>query len=279
MTYTIKQQMRYDLPQVGVPKFNQVHAHSTANPNSTAQNEADYMSRKDVSTGYYTHVVGNGIVIQTAPVNRGAYDVGGGYNYETYAAVELIESHSNRAEFERDYAIYCELLRDLANEAGVPVTVDDGNLSGIKTHNWCTHNQPNNASDHVDPLPYLAKWGIGLDQFRADVCNGVNVVKEEKVEQQKSEEEEDMTEFAFAFKGAMYYVTGSRMVALASANEWAVVQSMYAQTHNGKGILALDWSGNDATADAYFNICGRADDESFKQATTQGIEDIKAALK
>ncbi|MGX7315969.1 peptidoglycan recognition protein family protein, partial [Enterococcus cecorum] len=35
--------MRTDTPRVGYPPYRQVHAHSTANPNSTAQNEADYM--------------------------------------------------------------------------------------------------------------------------------------------------------------------------------------------------------------------------------------------
>nr|WP_311843092.1 N-acetylmuramoyl-L-alanine amidase [Lactococcus petauri] len=176
MSYNIKQQIRTDTPQVGYAPYRQVHAHSTGNAGSTAQNEADYMSRKDLNTGFYTHVVGNGQVIQVAPVNRGAWDVGGGYNYETYAAVELIESHGSKDEFMRDYKIYCELLYDLAKQAGIPTTLDTGDLAGIKTHNYCTHNQPNNGSDHVDPIPYLAKWGITQQQFANDIvnCKGSN---------------------------------------------------------------------------------------------------------
>ncbi|MDP1293479.1 hypothetical protein Q6296_26995, partial [Klebsiella variicola] len=92
------------------------------------------------NSGFYTHVVGNGKVIQVGEVGRGAWDVGGGWNSEGYASVELIESHSNRDEFMRDYKIYCELLKDLANQAGIPVTVDTPNLEGIKTHNFCTNN-------------------------------------------------------------------------------------------------------------------------------------------
>ena len=69
--------MRTDTPQVGYAPYRQVHAHSTGNRNSTAQNEADYMARKDLNSGFYTHVVGNGRIIQTAPTNRGAWDVGG----------------------------------------------------------------------------------------------------------------------------------------------------------------------------------------------------------
>ena len=171
MSYNIKQQIRTDTPQVGYAPYRQVHAHSTGNSGSTAQNEADYMSRKDLNTGFYTHVVGNGQVIQVAPVNRGAWDVGGGYNYETYAAVELIESHGSKEEFMRDYKIYCELLFDLAKQAGIPTTLDTGDLAGIKTHNYCTHNQPNNGSDHVDPIPYLTKWGITQQQFASDIAN------------------------------------------------------------------------------------------------------------
>lgn len=164
--------MRTDTPQVGYAPYRQVHAHSTGNRNSTAQNEADYMQRKDLNSGFYTHVVGNGRIIQTAPTNRGAWDVGGGWNAETYAAVELIESHANKDEFMTDYKIYVGLLRDLAKQAGIPITLDTGDLAGIKTHDYCTHHQPNNGSDHVDPYPYLAKWGISREQFKKDIESG-----------------------------------------------------------------------------------------------------------
>lgn len=164
--------MRYDTPQVGYAPYRQVHAHSTGNRNSTAQNEADYMQRKNLNSGFYTHVVGNGRIIQTAPTNRGAWDVGGGWNAETYAAVELIESHKTKDEFMIDYPIYVDLLRRLATEGGIPTTLDSGDLAGIKTHDYCTHHQPNNGSDHVDPYPYLAKWGISREQFKKDIESG-----------------------------------------------------------------------------------------------------------
>ena len=164
--------MRYDTPQVGYAPYRQVHAHSTGNRNSTAQNEADYMQRKNLNSGFYTHVVGNGRIIQTAPTNRGAWDVGGDWNAETYAAVELIESHKTKDEFMRDYKIYVGLLRDLAKQAGIPTTLDTGDLAGIKTHAYCTTHQPNNGSDHVDPYPYLGKWGISKEQFKNDIESG-----------------------------------------------------------------------------------------------------------
>lgn len=166
--------LRTDLPQVGVQPYRQVHAHSTGNRNSTAQNEADYHYRKDPGLGFFSHVVGNGRVMQVGPVNNGSWDVGGGWNAETYAAVELIESHETQEEFMRDYKLYIELLRNLADEAGLPKTLDTGSLAGIKTHEYCTNNQPNNHSDHVDPYPYLAKWGISREQFKNDIEGGIS---------------------------------------------------------------------------------------------------------
>lgn len=171
MTMEIKRQIRVT-PQVGYAPYSQVHAHSTGNDRSTAQNESDFMNRKDLNSGYYTHVVGNGQIIQTAEVGRGAYDVCGGWNYETYAAVELIQSHANKAEFDRDYRLYVNLLRQLAKEAGIPCTLDTHDLAGIKTHMFCTYNQPGNASDHIDPYPYLNKWGITVGQFERDLATG-----------------------------------------------------------------------------------------------------------
>ena len=75
MTLHIEKQIRQGLPQVGVPPYRQIHVHSTGNPRSTAQNEADYHSRRPVESGFFSHVVGNGRIIQTAPTGRGAYDV------------------------------------------------------------------------------------------------------------------------------------------------------------------------------------------------------------
>lgn len=166
---------REGLPQIGYAPYRQIHAHSTGNKKSTAQNEADYHMRRPVESGFFSHVVGNGRVMQVGPVNNGSYDVGGGWNYESYAAVELIESHSTKEEFMEDYRLYIELLRNLADEAGLPKTLDSDALEGIKSHEYCTNNQPNNYSDHVDPYPYLASWGISREQFKHDIENGLDV--------------------------------------------------------------------------------------------------------
>lgn len=220
MTYTLKKQIRTDTPFVGsgIAKT-QVHAHSTGNSSSTAQNEADYMNRKDLNSGFYTHVVGNGIVIQVAEVNRGAWDVGGYWNNLTYAAVELIESHKTKAEFERDYAIYCELLRDLAKQAGVPVAIDETAVNGIKTHSYCAKNQPNNKSDHIDPLPYLTKWGISLAQFRKDVANA-ETNNNNTNNNDKTLEDEDMFLLRTKEDGKCYLVTSNEIIHIQTTGRW-----------------------------------------------------------
>lgn len=171
-----KDKIRWDTPQVGYAPYRQVHAHSTGNKRSTVDNEADYHLRRPIESGFFTHVVGNGRVLQTAQTNRGSYDVGGGWNYEAYASVELIESHSTKEEFLVDYELYVELLRDLAVEGGIPVTLDTDELAGIKTHYYCTYHQPDNNSDHVDPYPYLESWGISREQFKHDIENGFSRV-------------------------------------------------------------------------------------------------------
>lgn len=166
-----KQYMRKDTPLVGEPPYGQIHLHSTGNSNSTALNEAmnQYNNRPQA---FFTHVVGNGKVYQTAPTNRGAYDVGGGWNQWSYASIELIESHKTKAEFERDYKIFIDLARQLAKEGGIRFTLDEGNL-GFITHDYARYTQPNSKTDHVDPYPYLKKWGITKAQLVKDLKNGV----------------------------------------------------------------------------------------------------------
>lgn len=88
-----------------------------------------------------------------------------------YASIELIESHKNRAEFERDYKIWVNLARKLADEAKIPKKLDNGNL-GIITHDYARRNQPNNHTDHTDPYTYLAKWGVTKAQLKRDIEKG-----------------------------------------------------------------------------------------------------------
>lgn len=180
MGYTIKQDIvvpnRYVFNLMNLREgFHQGHFHSTGNPRSTVQNERDYLAGHYQSANY-THLVGitNGAVDirQVMNTNGGAFDVGGEWNWETNFAIELVEgSIHNASDFKKAYAAYIWLGRYLAKQAGIPITIDNGNISGLKTHNYCS--AIGKGSDHTDPLPFLAKWGVSYGQFKADVLNGV----------------------------------------------------------------------------------------------------------
>jgi N-acetylmuramoyl-L-alanine amidase CwlA len=163
--------MRNDTPQVGYAPYRQVHLHSTGNANSTAQNEASYMKNKDLNTGFFNFIVGNGKVYQTAPVGRGAWDVGGDWNYETYAAIEIIESHKSKEEFIPDYKLYIQLAAEMVRQGGIAHTLDTPETDGVKTHNYAS--RTGHGSDHVDPLPYLAKWGITFETLKIDLMRAI----------------------------------------------------------------------------------------------------------
>ena len=183
MGYTIKQDIVvpdryvYNASQLQ-PGFHQIHLHSTGNPNSSVQNERDYLAGH-YNTANYTHLVGitNGEVDirQVMNTNGGAWDVGGDWNWETWAAIEFVEgSIKSTEDFNKAYPAYIWLARYLASQAGIPYTIDNSSIAGIKTHNYAS--ATGHGSDHVDPIPFLAKWGVSRSKLNKDIINGVNEV-------------------------------------------------------------------------------------------------------
>lgn len=150
--------------------FRQVHLHSTGSL-APDDNFVSYLSRS-WGNAYYTHLVGQGRVIQVGNTNGGAYDVGGDWNWETYAAIEFNEQVASQAQFNSDYKNYINLARQLAKEAGITdFTLDTPSTVGIKTHNYAS--ATGHGSDHIDPLPFLAKWGVSYDKLKHDIKYGV----------------------------------------------------------------------------------------------------------
>lgn len=157
------------------PGFHQIHMHSTGNQTASVQNERDYLAGH-YNAANYTHLVGitNGAVDirQVMNTNGGAWDVGGDWNWETYAAIEFSEgSIKSQADFNKAYPAYIWLARYLAKQAGITYTIDNLNTIGIKSHNYAS--ATGHGSDHVDPIPFLAKWGVSRDKFNRDLVNGV----------------------------------------------------------------------------------------------------------
>ena len=180
MGYTIKQDIVvpngyvYNVSKLQ-PGFHQVHMHSTGNPTASVQNERDYLAGH-YNAANYTHLVGitNGAVDirQVMNTNGGAWDVGGDWNWETFAAIEFSEgSIQSQADFNKAYPAYIWLARYLAKQAGITYTIDNLNTIGIKSHNYAS--ATGHGSDHVDPIPFLAKWGVSRDKFNRDLVNGV----------------------------------------------------------------------------------------------------------
>lgn len=180
MSYLIKSDIvvpnGYVYRQSGLQRgFHQIHMHSTGNATASVQNERDYLAGH-YSTANYTHLVGitNGAVDirQVMNMNGGAWDVGGDWNWETYGAIEFAEgSIRSQADFNKAYPAYIWLARTLAKQAGIAYTIDNLNTAGIKSHNYAS--ATGHGSDHVDPIPFLAKWGVSRDKFNHDLVNGV----------------------------------------------------------------------------------------------------------
>lgn len=209
---------------LAVKPFRQIHLHSTGNVNATIDNEATYLSTH-YGEAYYTHLVGQGRVMQVANTNGGAYDVGGDWNWEAYAAIEFSEKVANQAEFNKSYKLYIELARALAKEAGITdFTLDTSGTAGIKTHNYAS--KTGHGSDHTDPLAFLAKWGISYDQLKHDIKYGfeTTTVKEDSK--------------VFEKVSNAYYKQGDKVMVKGSKSSYGSPASTYVKQATGT-IMAI----------------------------------------
>ncbi|MEF9935852.1 SH3 domain-containing protein [Carnobacterium sp.] len=168
------------VPSTGLSTNEFVIAHESGNSNNAGpdslEREISFMSN-NVNSAFVSHWVGGGgRAVQIAPSGFIQWGAGPRANGRAYAQVEL--ARTNNAEtFKKDYVTYVNLLRQLAKEAGVPVSLD-GYGKGIKSHLWVTQNL--GGTDHSDPYAYLAQWGISKAQFSADVANGIGSANEVK---------------------------------------------------------------------------------------------------
>ena len=171
MTYTINKEFALAAGE-GDSRLAQklyVIVHETANPRATGRNEAQYM-KSAWQNAYTTYIVGDGIVYE---VGEPGYVSWGALNANPYAPVQIELQHTTDPElFAKNYRVYIELIRDSANQFGIPLTLDNGGAGtpGVKSHLWVTNNY---GGDHTDPYDYLAEMGISKAQFAKDIANGV----------------------------------------------------------------------------------------------------------
>lgn len=171
MTFVIENQIISGLPSKPLTAKRYIIAHESGNVKNCGSDSLDrelFFMKRNCKNAFVSHWVGGGgRIVQLAPVNRVQYGCGPKGNPYCYAQVEMARTH-DRATFEKDYAAYIWLLRKLAKDAGLPITLDAGG-SGIKSHRWITKNL--GGTDHVDPYGYLASFGISEVQFKKDIEN------------------------------------------------------------------------------------------------------------
>lgn len=114
------------------PKY--ITIHSTGNDRSTAQNEADYVNRNNLSTGYH-YVVGDDIIIQVVPDNEVAYHAGDGRDGKGNTqsiGIEMVHT-GNREKVIRNTIQLTKLLQDKFN---IPIS------NVVRHHDWSGKNCP-----------------------------------------------------------------------------------------------------------------------------------------
>lgn len=247
-----------------VPPYTSVHAHDTGNPNSSMQNEYDYLAGH-YNDAFFTHLVGwnpstgQAEAWQVAETNQGAWDLGTrSGNANGYASVEFVGgSISTQAQFNAAYSVYVELLRQLADEAHANKILDPqeaiatAGAGYIITHNFASRN--GFGSSHVDPLAFLANWGVSYDQFKKDIAGGssVKVTPTPQPDAKPANDVQYMKRFGYVvWNGKQFnvddrgYVNGLWQVIsnelgglqptpTTSAEEW---------TNNGVPMSAVDWT-------------------------------------
>lgn len=137
---------------------------------------------------------------------------------------------------------------------------------------------------HSEVTATACPGGLDADKvvrYAQEILKGKNLVNVPESKQEEIEEDEEMgvTEFAFAYNGAIFYVVGNSMSVMHSEAEWATLRAMYSATHNEKQIEVRDWTKNEASALSYFGICSYGKDKEFQNSVTKGFETILKELK
>ena len=144
--------------------------HDVGTPNGSARNVASY-EKRTYNSAYVTFSAGAEGVFQ---IGEPGYIAWGALDANPYAPFQIeLENTYNQAEFEKGYANYVALAREMADRFGIPKTLDAGGAGtpGLKTHKWVSDNI---GGDHQDPYAYLASHGISKEQFARDLANGIN---------------------------------------------------------------------------------------------------------
>lgn len=218
-----------------------VHLHSTGNPTSQMSGERAWLGRNYMNANY-THLVGWNPETGRAEAwqvmkKGGAWDVGGSANYDGWASIEFVEgSVSTQAQFNAAYKVYIELARQLVKEIDGDYKVDDGSYTGIETHNYIS--KTGRGSDHVDPLPFLQKWGVSYAQLKRDMVGLVS--KPDPVKPAQTAGGFKAGDVIKVSKNATHWQTGKSIAGFVKGQTYKVKQVKAVNQSKSKQALLLE---------------------------------------
>lgn len=149
-----------------VTRGTMIIAHSTANPNTSAKNNAAY-EKRTFNNAYVHFIVDDSAIYQVGEPGYVAWGCGAIGNYLAPVQIELCE-FTDKAKAKKAYKNYVDLIKWAIKKYGCENSVDSNNkTSGVKTHNWVSRNL--GGTDHSDPVNYLKSIGVSLSQFEKDI--------------------------------------------------------------------------------------------------------------
>lgn len=147
---------------------NFITIHSTATPNATAKDEAQFFKNNWNKSYAYTHlVVDDQECYIVGSLGYVAWGAGPTANLNSPVQIELCEFPNDKLRAEEAYVNYIHLIRQFADIYSIPKKLDRGLPKEVRTHNYWA--KMNHETDHTDPQTYLSSIGISFEQLRSDV--------------------------------------------------------------------------------------------------------------
>lgn len=147
---------------------NFITIHSTATPNATARDEAQFFKNNWDTSYAYTHlIVDDQECYIVGSLGYVAWGAGPTANLNSPVQIELCEFPNDRLRAQEAYVNYIHLIRQFADIYGIPKKLDRGLPKEVRTHNYWA--RINHETNHTDPQTYLSSIGISFEQLRSDV--------------------------------------------------------------------------------------------------------------
>lgn len=147
---------------------NFITIHSTATPNATARDEAQFFKNNWGTSYAYTHlIVDDQDCYIVGSLGYVAWGAGPTANLNSPVQIELCEFPNNKLRAQEAYVNYIHLIRQFADIYGIPKKLDRGLPKEVRTHNYWA--RMNHETNHTDPQTYLSSIGISFEQLRSDV--------------------------------------------------------------------------------------------------------------